>query len=205
MARDYKNAGRKPAKSKKARKGPPGWAWMLGGLAIGLFVALLVHLAHRQDELRPTRVVHQAPPPVKTAPAPTEPEHRAPTQTAKTDKPRFQFYKLLPEMKVDVPKEKPMATGDGEGGAAQAPAQLEAGQKYLLQAGSFRNMSDADQLKAKLALLGVEADIQTARIANGETWHRVRIGPFSSTDKVRKVRRQLHDQQIDTIVLRYKG
>ncbi len=106
-------------------------------------------------------------------------------------------------MKVDVPKEQPLPTNGGEGEEGEpAPAHVEAGQRYLLQAGSFRNMSDADHVKAKLALLGVEADIQTAKLPNGETWHRVRIGPMSNPDKIRKLRQRLHDQQIDTIVLK---
>ena len=202
MARDYKNAGRKPAKSKKARKGPPGWAWMLGGLAIGLFVALLVHLSHRQQDLRPARIAAAGTRPQQRSPPSTK-KTPAPSQTADAEKPRFQFYKLLPEMKVDVPKEQPLATNGGEGEESEpAPAHVEVGQRYLLQAGSFRNMSDADHVKAKLALLGVEADIQTAKLPNGETWHRVRIGPMSNPDKIRKLRQRLHDQQIDTIVLK---
>ena len=201
MARDYKNTGRKPAKSKKARKGPPGWAWMLGGLAIGLFVALLVHLSHRQQDLRPARIARQAPALTK-APAPKTDEGKPP-QTADAEKPRFEFYKLLPEMKVDVPKEQPLPTNGGEGEESEpVPAHVEAGQRYLLQAGSFRNLSDADHVKARLALLGVEADIQTAKLASGETWHRVRIGPMSNPDKIRKLRQRLHEQKIDTIVLK---
>lgn len=76
---------------------------------------------------------------------------------------------------------------------------------YLLQVGSFRHFSDADQLKANLALLGIEASIQSVELADGETWHRVRIGPFSDRQHLDEIRKQLQVNNIHTIVLKRGG
>ena len=67
--------------------------------------------------------------------------------------------------------------------------------------GSFRNQADAEQMKARLALLGSVATVQTVTV-NGQTWHRVRIGPFAGARKADEIRRMLADNQIDTLVMR---
>ena len=72
---------------------------------------------------------------------------------------------------------------------------------YILQAGSFRNARDAEQLKATLALLGSIATVHTVTV-NGETWHRVRIGPYEGARKADEMRRMLSDNDIDTLVLK---
>ena len=56
-------------------------------------------------------------------------------------------------------------------------------------------------MKAKLALLGSIASVQTVTV-NGETWHRVRIGPFKGARKADEIRRMLSDNQIDTLVMK---
>lgn len=60
--------------------------------------------------------------------------------------------------------------------AVPAPA---AGTGYLLQVGAFPNAADAEALKAKLALQGFVANVQAVSVA-GQTYHRVRLGPFRS-------------------------
>jgi cell division protein FtsN len=72
---------------------------------------------------------------------------------------------------------------------------------YILQVGSFRNAADAEQMKARLALLGSIANIQTVTV-NGQTWHRVRIGPFKGARTADEKRRMLSDNQIDTLVMK---
>jgi cell division protein FtsN len=73
--------------------------------------------------------------------------------------------------------------------------------KFILQVGSFRNAADAEQMKAQLALLGSVATVQSVTV-NGETWHRVRIGPFEGARKADEMRRLLSDNQIDTLVMK---
>jgi len=67
--------------------------------------------------------------------------------------------------------------------------------------GSFRNAAEAEQMKARLALLGSVATIQTVTV-NSQTWHRVRIGPFQGAREADEKRRMLSDNQIDTLVMK---
>lgn len=63
--------------------------------------------------------------------------------------------------------------------------------RYFLQVGSFKKEADADNLKAKLALQGFEAIVQTADIPEKGTWHRVRVGPLNNINAINKMRDQL--------------
>ena len=80
----------------------------------------------------------------------------------------------------------------------------EGGQRFILQAGSFRSAADADQMKAQLALLGAVANVQTVNV-DGETWHRVRVGPVDGARAADQLRRQLQDNGIDVLVLKDSG
>lgn len=61
---------------------------------------------------------------------------------------------------------------------------------FVLQAGSFKHSQQANTLKAKLALLGLVARIQTVKIRE-QTWYRVRLGPFGSSREMDQVREKL--------------
>lgn len=184
MPRDYKNRRR------QTKKGAPGWAWLLVGLMIGLFVAFLVYLKDLPGVAEPVSV---KPPPQKSAPPP-------PAKAAsEAPKPRFEFYTILPEMEVPIQEEalprrttKPTKTPQEKG-------------TYLLQVASFRSHQEADRLKASLALLGMEADIQTVSIDGKVTWHRVRMGPFSSFSRANEVRQRLRTHDLDAMVLKVKS
>jgi cell division protein FtsN len=71
----------------------------------------------------------------------------------------------------------------------------------MLQVGSFRDMPDAEQLKARLALLGIVARVQSVTVDDA-TWHRVRVGPVTGARKADEMRRQLADNGIDSLVLK---
>jgi len=72
---------------------------------------------------------------------------------------------------------------------------------YYLQAGAFREMSDAENTRAKLALLGFEAAI-TDRSTDSGVLHRVRVGPYSQVEAVNKARAKLLDSGIDVAIVR---
>lgn len=196
MAKDYKNT---PKPKDKKSKQTPGWVWMLGGLCIGLSVALLVYF--KDDVLKGS--VREKPAPVvdKGQPAPKQPTTKS--AASKEDKakepessmPRFDFYNLLPEMEVFIPPQE--VAKEREHAAAESIT-------YYLQAGSFRHMEDADRMRAKLALQNIESHIQRVTINDSQTWYRVRIGPFQSARKMDKVRGRLRTQSIDPIVLKVK-
>ncbi len=119
-------------------------------------------------------------------------------------KPRFEFYKVLtdkqdavvaaPAKPADKPQPaKPQAADAKPGGAAEP---------YFLQAGSFSNADDAEKLKAKLALLGIEASTQTATIPDKGVWHRVRLGPYKNADEMNHARNLLKQNGVDATPMR---
>lgn len=72
---------------------------------------------------------------------------------------------------------------------------------YFLQAGAFREQSDAEGMRAKLALMGVEAKVSERQAETG-VLYRVRVGPFNQMDAMNKVRGKLSDNGVDAAVVR---
>src|SRR6267378_1559304 len=73
---------------------------------------------------------------------------------------------------------------------------------YFLQAGSFQNPADADNLKARLALMGLEAGVEPANLAEKGVWYRVRLGPYTRVDEINRVRQQLTQNGVDASLVR---
>ena len=169
-----------------------GLAWFIGGLVIGLGAAAFLF----------TRGVM----PTAGAPEPTPPSADDRSEPGLLDDERerasgYDFFTVLPEMEVVVPERELEPASPSE---AERPAASEDADLYVLQAGSFRSSADADQMKAQLALLGAVANIQTVTV-DGQTWHRVRVGPVRGTREVNQLRNQLRDNGIDTLVLKGSG
>jgi len=113
-------------------------------------------------------------------------------------RPRYDFFTVLPEMEVVVPEQElSNQVRPPSDNAAAAPENA----RYLLQVGSFRDMDDAEQLKARLALLGVVARVQSVTV-NDATWHRVRVGPVNSAREADEMRNRLADNGIDSLVMK---
>lgn len=72
---------------------------------------------------------------------------------------------------------------------------------YYLQAGAFREIADAESARAKLALLGFEANVSDRATDTG-VLHRVRLGPFNQVETMNKVRSKLSENGIDVAVVR---
>lgn len=108
------------------------------------------------------------------------------------EKPRFQFYEMLPKAEEPVTEQQLKQ-------AIQQPASRD---KYFLQAGSFQNAGDADNLKAKLAMLGVEATVQDINLPEKGVWHRVRVGPFTSIDDIEQVRASLQQNGVQSSLIK---
>lgn len=72
---------------------------------------------------------------------------------------------------------------------------------YYLQAGAFRNQTDAENTRAKLALMGVEARI-TERRSENDILYRVRVGPFAQLEPMNRIRGKLTDNGVDVAVVR---
>ena len=177
-------------KSSPRRTNPaPGWAWLLVGLAIGLSIAYFASMKNR---------VKQSPAPAANSTAPAAAKQDRTTANGKLDskksaKQRFDFYTILPEMEVIVPDSRNKA---GQSLPIDKPG------TYILQVASFRSFAEADSLKARLALLGVESRIESVTVNNTDTWHRVRIGPYQDLRELNKIRTRLLNNDISAILLR---
>ncbi|POZ63863.1 SPOR domain-containing protein [Chromobacterium alticapitis] len=134
-----------------------------------------------------------APQEVKPKPAP-QPHAAAPAKSGKDDQ-RFDFYKILPGQ-VDA------VTSDAKAGRSGEPSAAAPAKRVYLQLGSFQNQDEADNLKAKLALLGVEAKIQSVTVPDKGMVHRVRVGPLERTEDVDRLRAQLKQSGIAANVVK---
>ena len=76
---------------------------------------------------------------------------------------------------------------------------------YLLQVGSFRDAGQAEKRRATLALLGLEARVQTISIDGAVTWHRVQVGPYDELGALNNVRVRLRENDIETMVLKIRS
>jgi cell division protein FtsN len=193
---------RRPHNSRH-REPAPGWVWMLFGLGLGLLVAIGVYLRS------PHGPAPAASPPTAAAPREkkSEPRERQaaksataqPAQAAEDDK-RFQFYDILPQFEVVVPRGDPR--GSTAPAAARAAPVLVPG-RFLLQAGSFSTPAEADRLQATLALRGIESRVQQATV-DGNVFYRVQIGPIDELEALNRTRRQLLDAGIEALPLKLR-
>ena len=116
------------------------------------------------------------------------------------DKPRFDFYKILPggEEPKTAPERKAADT------LAKAPESQPAksADRLWLQAGAFGAESDAENLKARLALSGWEASVQAATLPDKSVRYRVRLGPYDNTDELNRIKAELGKGGFDVAVIR---
>ena len=75
---------------------------------------------------------------------------------------------------------------------------------YFIQAGSFQNPAEADNQKARLAILGFESSVEPANLPDKGTWYRVRMGPYAKLDEINKVRQALAQNGIDASLIKVK-
>ncbi len=164
----------------------PAWIWLTLGILIGLGIALLTRTNDRH-------VVEKVDAPAEIA-ITKEPETKR----------KFDFYTLLPELEIVIPQEETQAPIQKPSTSSiPEPQSNDYKGGYLLQAGSFQQFNEADSLKARLALIGVEANIQSVEV-NKTKWHRVQIGPSNDRKSLEDLRQRLKSSQIDTILLQAK-
>jgi len=197
MPRDYaKNS------KKKQRDSIPGWAWMLGGLTVGLFVAGLVYLNEHTPKSKQDLLTNAVKRTIKDAKQVVDEKKNG---IGEKKRPHFDFYTILPELEVAIPDQELATQKKQSRTSAPSPAVAQADGSFTLQAGSFRKLDQADKLKARLALQGVIANIQTVTINDGDTWHRVRIGPTPNLAQLNQTRKRLSDIGVATIVVKNKN
>ena len=86
---------------------------------------------------------------------------------------------------------------------APAPAPGAGGEGYVLQAGAFRTVEDAEAMRGRLALLGFEARVIGSEV-NGLAVQRVRIGPFSRMEDMNRARTKLTESGVEVSVVRVR-
>ncbi|MDZ7475036.1 SPOR domain-containing protein, partial [Stenotrophomonas pavanii] len=84
--------------------------------------------------------------------------------------------------------------------AAAAPAAAD-NARYILQAGAFGASGDAEATKAKLAMMGLAARVESAQI-NGKTVYRVRMGPYGSASKLSEAKQKLDGTGLQAMAIK---
>ena len=185
MPRDYKNVKKETQKKKAPAAG--SFLNFLTGLCLGLFVAVIVFFYG--DGISAWIEVERTGPSLANNTIVSASKGKE----AEVPEPEFEFYNILPNKEVDISEwiEKPQ----------QSTAEPSEQGNYILQVGSFKKNSAADQVKARLALLGFEAYIEPG-VINGEGVYRVRIGPYSNISKLKSVRKRLLANNLDFMEMR---
>lgn len=185
---------RRRSPGRRARWLKRGWVLLFLGIGIGVASAMLWQmLAHRADGRSGLANLFSSlrKPATSAKKAPETPPPSPP-------KPKFDFYTILPETETVLPPERRAAK------SKTAKAKPEEGVSYILQAGSFASFEEADQLKARLALSGMVAQIQKVTVEGKGEYHRVRLGPYEHIDQLDTADQQLQKMGIKAIRLKVK-
>jgi len=188
----------KPAKSAPRRRS--GGGFLLGvfvGLILGLGVAVGVAFYLNKTPL--PFVTKTKPAAAKDGAQPPGVAGLPQTAAKSPEKPRFDFYKILPG------SEEPVSEKDLREAGRSAKSQPEAAKDvYYIQAGSFQSPADADNQKARLAILGFESTVEPMNLSDKGTWYRVRLGPYQRIDELNRVRQALAQNGIDASLVKMK-
>lgn len=182
-----------------------------GGTLVGIFIGLVIGLACAfgvawylqksplpfqdkglQERDSAATVLPQAP-----IALPGKPGGKPLTPPAE-EKPRFEFYKILPSGQTSaLPADEYTDPAADETATPALPV-------FYLQAGAFQKAVDADNLKAKLALMGLEAGVQEASV-NDKTVFRVRVGPYATAEEMNRARTELSQAGMQATVVKVKS
>jgi cell division protein FtsN len=187
MARDYK------PKRKRPGNGFSGWIGVACGLAAGLAIAAVIYVKDHRPEAPGVKITAKIDKKkARGGEADSDgSDAGAPDDSGKS----YAFYDMLPKFEVVVPEKDKEVRPD-----TRAVPETRGG-TYVLQAGSYKNFADADRVRAKLALQGVESKVQKVSVDN-DTWHRIRIGPISNLDELNRLRSTLRKADVDVLVIR---
>jgi cell division protein FtsN len=180
-----------------------------GGFLLGMFTGVVIGLA---VALGIAFYLNKAPMPFLTAkPSKSEPKNdgKAPpiaglpqgssVPASSADKPKFDFYKILPGQEETVTEKELQARARASRGQQETSKDV-----YFIQAGSFQNPAEADNQKARLAILGYESSVEPANLPDKGTWYRVRLGPYTKVEEINRVRAALAQNGIDASLVKIK-
>ncbi|HEU0196895.1 MAG TPA: SPOR domain-containing protein [Nevskiaceae bacterium] len=219
------SAKRRPASHRAAvsreRYRLPGWAWLVLGAAIAVFVMAILHLAQPRHDLHSQLIPSSAPPPT-TGHAQSGPVPLPPKQPAS-----YSFYQTLPKRQPVVPVPAPAPTpapvarpatppqvaekpapqppaASANRGAVSHPTIPASSGDWQIQVGAYRSEGEANRVRARVDLLGSVAHLEAVAI-RGQVWYRVRIGPVAGQAKAQALSQRLKTNGIPALVIRPKG
>jgi cell division protein FtsN len=159
----------------------------------------------------------KAPPPEKPTAKATEKASDKPASdkpaAKSSERPRFEFYQILPGEKEGAdkdakpapktpPPQAPSPSVAAKPGSNPSTPKAFSGEQYWLQAGAFSEEREADNLKAKIALSGLEATVRTVTTADKGTLYRVRLGPYQSLDVANRIKSSLSQNGVGAAIIR---
>jgi cell division protein FtsN len=178
--RDYKKPARRGTGGNRVRD--------IGiGLGAGLAIALAIWVGdHRRKE-----------PPIEGQPQPRTPAKAKAVAAVEPEEPapQYDFYDMLPKFEVVVPEKERDVRRDLPSAKVERPG------VYVLQAGSYRNQTDAERVRAQLGKQGIPATVQRVAV-DTDVWHRVRVGPIRDLTQLNRMRDSLRAADIDALVIR---
>ena len=194
----------------KPRSSPTPRKRSEGGFLLGIFTGVVIGLA---VALGIAFYLNKAPMPFLSA-KPSKPEPKSDGKGAPIaglpqgssaaapagEKPKFDFYKILPGQEETVSEKELQARAR----AASRGQQESSKDVYFIQAGSFQNPAEADNQKARLAILGFESSVEPANLPDKGTWYRVRMGPYTKVEEINRVRAMLAQNGIDASLVKIK-
>lgn len=220
MPKDFKN---NPPPRDSSRAGHPLLLGIIIGLLMGIVIALAVALwlnrlsnpfVDKAKPIEPLAKIGPTQPPkpeekgAAEKPAPAKPGAEKAAEKPRTDRPRFEFYTMLPGEKEVTEKEakaaaaKPKEPAKSGPGSSPAQPKPHTGESYWLQAGAFGDEKDAENLKAKIAFTGLEASVKSAEIPNKGTLYRVRLGPYQSLEDANRIKTALSQSGVGATIIR---
>ena len=228
MPKDYKDA---PAPRAESRLNHPLLLGVIIGLLLGIVISLAVALWLNRlsnpfvDKGRaeaPGKMMPGSAPPADAKSAKAAPATRtAEAEKPKTgDRPRFEFYQMLPgdkevtESEVKAARKSPQASvapapqpaspppSAPRPGSSPSSPKPHSGEIFWLQAGAFSEEREADNLKARIALTGLEATVRGVNIPDKGTLYRVRLGPYQSLEEANRMKTTLTQNGVSTAIIR---
>jgi cell division protein FtsN len=231
MPKDYRDSPSQ--RGSDSRLNHPLLLGIIIGLLLGVVISLAVALwlnrlanpfVEKGKTVEPaSKMAPVQPPPPSDAAKKAEQaaQGKAPEKAAaKPDRPRFEFYQILPGEKEVTgkevrekaePKENPAPAVASKApvpptapkpGSSPASPKPHSGDTYWLQAGAFSEEREADNLKARIALTGLEASVRPVAVPDRGTLYRVRLGPYQSLDDANRMKSVLSQNGVSAAIIR---
>jgi cell division protein FtsN len=230
MPKDYKDS---PSTRGDSRVNHPLLLGIIIGLLLGIVISLAVALwlnrlanPFIQKDKAPEATskmssVQPPPPPEAARKAEKDAQGKTPEKPTKSERPRFEFYQILPgekevtpekdrKEKAEAPAKAPVvaskapvpAAAPAKPGSSPASPKPHSGESYWLQAGAFQEEREADNLRARIALTGLEASVKPVSVPDRGTLYRVRLGPYQSLDDANRMKTVLSQNGVGAAIIR---